>query len=76
MARTPTLDTGDRYTYSVTATVRPTDGVEVEAGVSVTGRVRDGESAGKAARRIEAFVESRLTAKINELSKANRPDSK
>ena len=67
MPRTPTLDTGDKYTYSLSATVRPAPGVVMTARVTVSGRVRRTESANKAAGRIESFVQNRLNDKINEL---------
>lgn len=67
MARPKSLDEGDRITYSVSAQVFT--GVRMTVRVSVSGRVRQGESANAASKRIESFVHNRMSEKIAELTK-------
>jgi len=67
VSRTPALDTGDEYEFSVSSFVRPRPGVEMWVSVKARGTVREGESGARAARRIETFVEDRLNRKITEV---------
>lgn len=67
MPRTPALDTGDEYEFSVSSLVRPRPGVEMWISVRARGTVREGETGGRAARRIEVFVEDRLNRKVEEV---------
>lgn len=70
MARTPQLDVGDQYEYSLSVLVKPSPGSDVWIRAQATGTVREGESGQRAARRIENFVEDRINRKVAELLEA------
>ena len=65
MARTPELDFGDEVEYGMSVFARHG---KAEAWLSMKGRgtIREDESGAHAARRIERFVEARISEKVAE----------
>ena len=65
LARTKALDPGDTVEYGMSVFVRH-KGQEVWLSTKINGTVREGESGARAARRIEALVEDRISRKVAE----------